>query len=601
MFSARYLAERKTIMTINFLSPALIFIVAAVLIPFFKGPLRNVVMLAVPILSLGSILGLPAGDYAVYSFMNVDLVFGHVDALSRIFAIIFHIISFISIIYMLKIGKGLEFSSAFFYAGAAFGVLFAGDLLSFFVFWELLTIGSIGLILSGQSKRAFGAAYRYVLMHGIGGLILFAGVVMHWIETGSIAVAQMSLTGFGGWLIFIGLGINAAWPLLHSWLSDAYPEASIAGTVILSAFTTKVAVYALARMFPGTELLIWIGMIMAIFPLIYAVIENDLRRVLAYALINQLGFMMVGIGIGTELAINGVAALAFNHILYKSVYFMSVGAVMYRTGSAKATDLGGLYKRMPLTTLFCIVASLSSFPLFGGFVTKSLVQSAALYGHEYLAWFVLLFATAGVFLVAGIKVPYFAFFSKDAGHEVEEAPRSMLIAMGLGSALCLLLGLFPQYLYKMLPYSVYYEPYTLAHVLAQLQLLAFSGLAFALLVLAGLYPSEKRAINLDIDLIYRKGFSAINQGIAWIANGLNSQADRMIHQKLVSAVANFSKNGVPTLLSRGLSLIWIGTGMPESTRKKYYRLLDKRILLGSLPVAIIVVVAMLYFVLLYTL
>ncbi len=233
-----------------------------------------------------------------------------------------------------------------------------------------------------------------------------------------MAFGHLGLTGIGNFLIFLGFGINCAWPLLHSWLVDAYPEATIGGTVFLSAFTTKTAVYALARAYAGEPSLIWIGVAMAAFPIFFAVIENDLRRVLAYSLINQVGFMVAGIGIGTELAINGAVAHAFNDILFKGLLFMSVGAVMFRTGKAKATNLGGLYKSMPWTCAFCIVgaASISAFPLFSGFVSKSLIMTAAAEGHLWVPWFILLFAAAGVFHHAGIKIPFFTFFGHDAGH-----------------------------------------------------------------------------------------------------------------------------------------------------------------------------------------
>jgi multicomponent Na+:H+ antiporter subunit D len=265
------------------------------------------------------------------------------------------------------------------------------------------------------------------------GCACLAGIVIHVNQTGSIQFDYLGLNGPGSYFIFLGFGLNCAWPLLHPWLTDSYPEATITGTIFLSAFTTKVAVYALARGFPGTEALIWIGAIMTGFPIFYAVIENDLRRVLAYSLVNQVGFMVCGIGIGTALAINGAVCHAFNDILFKGLLFMSMGAVMYRTGKINGTDLGGLYRTMPLTCIFCMVgaASISAFPLFSGFVSKSMVMDAAAAGHMRIVWFILLFASAGVFHHAGIKIPYFAFFSHDSGMRPKEAPLHMLLAMGL--------------------------------------------------------------------------------------------------------------------------------------------------------------------------
>ena len=314
--------------------------------------------------------------------------------------------------------------------------------------------------------------------------------------------------------------MKCAFPLLHNWLQDAYPEATVSGTVVLSAFTTKLAVYALARGYAGTELLVPIGAAMTAFPIFFAVIENDLRRVLAYSLNNQLGFMVVGIGIGTELSLNGTAAHAFSHILYKALLFMSMGAVLYRVGTAKGSELGGLYKSMPWTTGFCIVgaASISAFPLFSGFISKALIISAAMYEGYFWTWMVLVFASAGVFHHSGIKVPFFAFFAHDSGKRCEEAPANMLVAMALAAALCIGLGVYPDPLYAILPYAVDYEPYTGSHVLTQLQLLMFSALAFSVLMRTGIYPPELRAVNLDFDWSYRFLLSRI-VGVAGKAIG----------------------------------------------------------------------------------
>jgi multicomponent Na+:H+ antiporter subunit D len=431
------------------------------------------------------------------------------------------------------------------YTGSALGVVFAGDLFTFFIFWELLTVFCVQLIWGRHTKKAMGAGYRYLLFHVVGGLILLAGIVLRVNHTGSLDFSLIGLNGGpGSMLIFIGMGINCAWPFLHTWLSDSYPEATITGTIFLSAFTTKAAVYALARAFPGAEPLIWLGAMMAGFPIFFAVIENDLRRVLAYSLINQVGFMVCGIGIGTQLAINGAVAHAFNDILFKGLLFMTMGAVMYRTGKINATDLGGLYRTMPLTCIFCIVgaASISAFPLFSGFVSKSMVMSAAGNEHLRLIWFILLFASAGVFHHAGIKIPYFAFFSHDSGLRPKEAPLHMLIAMGATAFLCIFNGSFPHLLYSLLPYQpVGYEPYTFPHVLAQTQILFFSALAFALLLLSGIYPAEIRCVNLDADWFYRKGGRLFYRLMDTCFNTLNRVCDQWLAKGLTGAINRFCR------------------------------------------------------------
>lgn len=530
--------------------PALIFMLGGLLIPFFRGRAKAGYMMLIPVAGFINLVHLPMGAFHLTVFGDFNLVLMNIDRLSLLFGYIFHIIALITVVYILNFKDNVEFVAGFFYAGAALGTIFAGDLFTFFVFWESLTIGSVMLIWSRKTKSAQAAGLRYLLVHAFGGLLLLAGIVFHYTETGSLDMARITLENVSSYLIFFGIGINCAWPVLHPWLTDAYPEATIGGTVFLSAFTTKTAVYALARLFPGTELLIWMGVGMAAFPIFYAVIENDLRRVLAYSLINQVGFMVVGIGIGTELAVNGACAHAFNDILFKGLLFMSMGAVMYRTGKIHATDLGGLYKSMPWTCFFCCVgaASISAFPLFSGFVSKSMVMSAVAQtshlpgqGGLVIVWLVLLFAAAGVFHHAGIKIPFFAFFGHDAGHRVKEAPLNMLIAMGIAAFLCIFIGTFPKTLYSILPYPTGYEPYTLSHVLTQTELLFFSALAFVLLLLAGIYPAEQRAINLDSDWIYRKGGNAVYTFLANTLNPMNARCEA-VFMKVVSGAANLSRD-----------------------------------------------------------
>ncbi len=574
-------------MMINPIPPALIFIAGALFIPVFRGSFKQAWMLLITISGMLNLIYTAPGIYWTMNFLDFELVLFRVDRLSLLFGYIFHIISFITIIYIMHVKKNVEYVAGFLYAGAALGVIFAADFFSFFVFWEMLTVGSVMLIWQRRTKKAQAAGFRYLMVHAFGGLVLLAGIIMYINEQGSLAFNYIGLDGLASLLIFLGMGLNCAWPLLHSWLTDAYPEATIGGAVFLSAFTTKTAVYALARAYPGTEVLIWIGVVMAAFPIFYAVIENDLRRVLAYSLINQVGFMVVGIGIGTNLAVNGAIAHAFNDILFKALLFMSVGAAMYRTGSANATGLGGLYKSMPLTALFCIVgaASISAFPLFSGFVSKSMVMEAAAHDHMSTVWLVLLFASAGVFHHAGIKIPYFAFYSHDAGHRVKEAPLNMLVAMGIAAFLCLFNGVFPQFLYSILPYQdVHYEPYTATHVFSQLQLLFFSALAFVLLLMSGIYPSEIRAVNLDADWLYRKGGRLFYNLADRAANGLNAIGGRLFLDKIPGRLAGFATNSPFFFCWALLAPYWVflGTDKKESLRGGLHRSLQSGFLVFGL-------------------
>jgi len=579
-------------MTINALPPALILILGGLLVPLFKGRARQVWLLALPIISFANLLQMTHGSHWIYPFLNDQIVLGRVDKLSLIFGYIFHIVAFLSALYALHVEDTVQNVAGTVYAGAAMGAIFAGDMFTLFVFWELLTISATFLILARRTEKALGAGFRYFMVHVAGGLCLLAGIIMHVAQTGSAAFDLIGLGTTASWLMFVGIGVNCAWPILHPWLTDAYPEATITGTVFLSAFTTKTAVYALARAFPGTEELILIGAAMAAFPIFYAVIENDLRRVLAYSLINQVGFMVVGIGIGTALSINGAIAHAFNDILFKGLLFMTMGAVMYRTGKINATDLGGLYKSMPWTCAFCIVgaASISAFPLFSGFVSKSMVMEAAAHGDMRWVWFILLFASAGVFHHAGIKIPFFAFYSHDSGLRCKEAPLHMLLAMGISATLCILIGCFPQYLYKLLPYATDYQPYTVSHVLAQTQLLFFSALAFTLLLLAGIYPPEIRSINVDADWFYRRGCRQIYRFCQWAFDGINDWANRIFAQQFPKLLASFFEEPGGNLQRYGYR-IWVETSGIADNRDAVDQAIDRRSRNAAYPVGVSVLLA----------
>ncbi|MCC2098457.1 MAG: Na(+)/H(+) antiporter subunit D [Hyphomicrobiales bacterium] len=493
-------------MTATEINPGLLIIAAGVLAAFLPRLLRQIFSLGAPLAGIALIWATPIGTKATVSMFGYSLTLLRLDALAFPFALIFMIAGILNAIYALHQDDRMQDSAAMIYGGAAVGATLAGDLATLFIYWELTAVSSVFLILASGTERAYRASMRYLIWQIGSGVLLLGGILMHWRATGSLEFTAMKLAGPAAWMIFIAFGIKCAFPLLHNWLQDAYPEATVTGTVVLSAFTTKLAVYAFARTFAGESLLIPIGAVMTCFPVFFAVIENDLRRVLAFSLNNQLGFMLVGIGLGSQIAINGAVSHAFAHIIYKALLFMSMGAVLYRTGTVKASELGGLHKSMPWTTVFCIIGALSiaGFPLTSGFVTKNLTLAGAENAGYFMVWLLLIFASAGVMEHSGIKIPYFAFFSHDGGHRVKEAPWNMLLAMGLCAFACIFIGIFPQTLYSILPYPVTKNPFDIQSVVTKTQLLFFSILAFALLIRTGLYPKEIPSTNLNTDWFYRK-------------------------------------------------------------------------------------------------
>ena len=490
-------------MTISDFPPGLVLVLGALLLPFAGSRIKSILILGLPLVTLALVWHLPDGSFAVLSILDYQLVLVRSDALSRLFAIIFSIMTFAGGLFALKQKRVLELVAVFVYAGSAIGVVLAGDLMSLFFFWETMAVASTLVVLSVGSDLSNRVSMRYFLVHMFGGALLMTGIMVHVLDTGSTTFAAMEPNTLGTILILAGFLVNAAAPPVSAWLSDAYPEASYTGTVFLSAFTTKAAVYVLLRGFPGAEILVFIGIFMILYGIIYALLENDMRRILAYSIVNQVGFMVTGIGIGTEMALNGAAAHAFTHIIYKALLLMSAGAVLYMTGKRKCTDLGGLFQSMPLTTVCSIVGalSISSFPLTSGFISKSMISQAAADENLIVIWFLLLAASAGVFLHAGIKFPWFVFFQKDSGLRPPDPPWNMRLAMILLAGLCIGLGIWPEFLYAMLPFPVAYQPYTVPHVVNMLQVLLFSGLVFFLML-----PLMERTltITLDFDWFYRK-------------------------------------------------------------------------------------------------
>jgi len=553
----------------DFVPPALIMLLGALLVGPMRGIWRTAVVLVMPLLTLLAIWQVPDGVVTTITFLEYPIEPLEGSPVRRLFATIFAFMAFAGGLFAYRQAKWYEIAAAFAYAAGAIGVSFAGDLISLFLFWELMALFSTVVVWCGGTPEARAAGIRYAIMHLIGGVILKVGIEGVMVHTGSIEVQPMLATNFDTWMILIGILINAAAPPISAWLSDAYPQSSPTGSVFLSAFTTKTAVLALILLFPGEPVLIGVGLYMVMYGIIYALLENDIRRILAFSIINQVGFMVCAVGIGTEMAINGAAAHAFAHIIYKALLFMSAGVVVYRTGFNKCTEVGGLFRTMPLTTICGIVGALaiSGFPLTSGFTTKTLISQAAVEEGLVAVYFMLAAASAGVFLHAGIKFPWFVFFQRDSGLRPKDAPWNMAAAMVLFSVSCVLFGVAPELLYGFLPYPVNYQPYSPGKVVFYLQLLLFSGLAFFLLL-----PLMRRTntITLDTDWIWRIGLRHVwssGESLLGRASALLS-ASRTRVMTLTYGRANFyfggqeSRDGTPRgVFARawpiGTTAIWI--------------------------------------------
>ncbi len=561
-------------------NPGFVIILAGIicaLVPIHA--VRKGLVLAAPIIAgwmVFNALKDPLAAKHVLQVGPVEMITMHFDRLALLWGLVFCFAGILNAFFAFHEKCQITDSSALIYMGAAVAGVFVGDLLTLFIFWELAAISSVFLIWKGGEK-AYASGLRYLAIHVLSGVMLLAGAVMYGQSNGGdYTLGPIGLESAGGWLLLIAMGIKCGFPFLHNWMQDAYPKASVTGTVILSAFTTKLAIYTLARCFAGEDILIYIGAAMTLFPVFFAVIENDLRRVLAYSLNNQLGFMVCGIGVGTTMALNGVAGQVAVHVIFKSLLFMSMGAVLYRVGTAKASELGGLFRSMPYTTVLCLIgaASIAAFPLFAAFVTKAMIIASVLYEGHYFVVLALLFASAGVMEHSGIKVPYFAFFAHDSGKRVEEAPWNMLVAMGLAAAMCLYLA-WPfggyQFLYSLMPdpkYAMKYIPYTGNHVVTQMQLLFAAIFAFNLLKRLKIYPDERRAEIIDFDWTYRKlGFglmkwtdamwSRLSHNVGKVRSGfIDKASDKLYH--MFSPAGTFSQSqpsGLPAILTGSMLVI----------------------------------------------
>lgn len=535
---------------INSLHPSLILVFGAVLLPFIRGPLRRPYLLLIPLLTMGAIISQTGDDVVrgTYQFMEWDLVFFRVDRLSTIFALIMGLVGIIGTLYGIHVDHAGEHIAAWSYLAGSLGVIFCGDYLSLFFFWEVMAFASVWLVWFRRSEKSLGAGYRYILVHAVGGVILLAGIMLRYQATGNIifSLEDVIHPEIYSYIILAGFCLNAAVVPMHAWLPDAYPNASYNGAVFLCAITTKTAIYVLARAFPGMDLLVLMGVVMALWGMIYTIMENDIRKLHAWSIVAQVGYMVAGVGIGTKLAINGAAAHAVAHILYKSLLFMGTGSILYMTGKTKLTELGGLYKKMPATMLFTIVGSqsISAAPFFAAFVSKSMIISAGFEQHMAWASWLLMFGAVGTFIYNGLKLPYFLFFGKnncsaETWERAGDPPWNMQLSMLIGASLCIAVGTFPALLYQFLPYENSYNPYTLYHFLETSQLLGFAAIAFVLLKQ---YTEPEAKITLSMDWFYRKGGRVfiwlVRNPIQW-ADAMWGEAYRAVGLRSLMTTARF--------------------------------------------------------------
>lgn len=553
------------------LHPSVLLFALAGLVFITRGTWRHLILLGGVSLACVTAWGLSPDAHWMFQVANVTLDLLRVDDLSHIFALIFSLAAALGCLYALRLQQSGELAACLAYAGASLGVVFAGDLITLFVFWELMAVASLFVIWYGGSARSRAAGQRYLMVHIVGGSMLLCGILFLQAESGDLTIRALTAAphayGTAFWFILIGVAINAAVPPLHAWLTDAYPEASPGGSVFLSVFTTKTAIYVLLRLFPGAELLLWAGVIMTLYGVIYAVLASDIRTLLAYHIVSQVGYMVTAVGMGTPLALYGAVAHAVCHILYKSLLFMGAGAMIQATGQRNLSQLGGVARLLPGVMLLYMVGavSISGVPLFNGFMSKSIIISAAAEQHLPVAELLLTLASIGTFFSVGLKIPYYIWWGEKRTQAFTPVPRNMLLAMGMCAFLCLILGLFPDILYHRLPYDASYHPYTIDHLVSSIQLLLGTGLAF-LWLRHKLHVAPVRM--LDTDWFYRKPLLAGVTALTTWCRDMGRQIEAM-RQRGLSLAARYVNNPFLLFQYRGIRLEHADIPLTSATKRDH--------------------------------
>ena len=513
----------------GWIHPGLVIAMGGLLIPFIPWKrLKLIYFLFLPVAGLVILLATSAGMFGALPpwpaalhkwnvpFLQYTLDIARINKLSILFAYVYVIAAFCMNIYALGVKNDWEHVVAMIYVGSALGAIFAGDFFTLFFCLEIMSWAPFFLILFRGTKKAMGAAIRYIVWHHFSGLCILAGILIHAHQSGSIEFAHMPW-GWGGKylgsnLMLLGFIINSATTPFHSWLSDSYSEATPSGSIYMTAFTTKTAIFCLIMTFSGVPLLMWMGAIQAVFALFLAVLENDGRRLCSYHIISQIGYMVAGVGMGTEMGINGAASHALCHIIYNALLYMGAGCALVVVGTAKFNELGGLYKYMPIAFWLYMIGgfSISGFPLFNGFVSKTMTIEAAEFIQRPFIYLLLEGATVGTFLHTGLKLPWNIWLQGRAEPPPEirtklkdsafNTPAHMLIGMGILAFLCIFLGVYPKILYDMLPYPVEFVPFTVTRVfsITQMFIFSFSGFWFLRKLVKG-YPTY----TLDTDWVAR--------------------------------------------------------------------------------------------------
>lgn len=496
------------------LHPGIIMILFGILVMLLPRGFRKPLSIIAPVTAAWGFLQMTADSSLPYELTPyIKMEFIHLDSLAWTFMLVFCIIAILNGIYGIGIQHRYECGMSMVYAGSVMGVILAGDCISLIIFWEISAFASMYVVYCKHDRASARASFRYILVHAFGGNMLLAGLIIYMFHyENSLGHLSDCIGEPCFWLIAIGIAVNAAIPPLHAWLPDAYPESTATGTVYLSSFTTKAAIYLMLRMMSGMTDLVWIGAIVAIYGACMAIMENGIRRLLAYHIVSQLGMMIAAAGVGGAIGIDAATAHAFTNILFKGVLMMGAGAVIYATGRSNITELGGLAKKMPVTAGCFLISSLAiaGLPGLSGFVSKALIMDAVHEAGYTVPALLLTAGGVGTLLSITLKINYYVFFGPcddEKASEVEKkVPFSMNLAMVLGTAATVAIGIFPDKFYALMPYKTIVEPYHMGHVLEYVAIFIGGSIPF-FLYLKKMKPHDE--VTVDFDWFYRRPFNTL--------------------------------------------------------------------------------------------
>lgn len=506
------------------------------------------------------------GQFLQVKLFGFDAVLVNVDPFSTLMGVIFGFIGAAAVLYSLYTeAEPMQTTFALGYVGTSLGAVYGGDWLTLVFFWELMAVTST-LLVWHHGGRAVRAGFRYAMIHGVGGTLLLAAIVWHYAEVGSFlfSAADGGMAGtVAPVLAAVGIGINVGFVGLHAWLPDTYPAPHVAASVFLCVFTTKTGVYGMYRAFPDGHLaLAYMGGLMAVFGAGMALMQTDMRRLLSYHIQSQVGYMVAGVGIGGALATGGAFGHVFNNILYKSLLFMTVGVVIYRTGEQSLKRVGGLGRRMPITAVTFAVAalSISGFPGFNGFVSKGMVIVAAHEEHLELLWYLLLAGGVGTFL-SFMKLGYSVFVEGEYEGPVRDSNAGQSVAMAVVAGLCVIYGLYPPLLFAILPTEgFHFSTYSPGHVGEGLLLAAIAAVGFALLR----DPLKRVGRVPDVDRLYNPLTFYGTRGLVFELTDLYAAVDRFVVNLSGATVAAVMDPGGTAARLLGLETVDLRAGIGRS-------------------------------------